>query len=127
MSASHANLRHGSALDTSAEMSHNKCYSVFVLAIELTLVAQEDLTDIAQYGRNAWGEEKTDIYVNEISSCFQRIRNHPYLNPASPESDDVRMARVNRHIVFYSVTANNIVVNRILNDRSDHQSSIAMI
>jgi toxin ParE1/3/4 len=84
----------------------------------LSRLAEADLMDIATYTLNTWGEEQAIRYIDALEACCQQLVNKPQLGRAC---DHVRVGlrrmEHGRHVVFYRIDVEGILVSRILHQR----------
>ena len=81
-------------------------------------MAETDLLGIATYTLNTWGEEQTVSYIDGLESCCRQLVNNPQLGRACDQvRPGLRRLEYGRHVVFYRVEANGIVISRILHQR----------
>ena len=86
----------------------------------LSKEAQDDLKEIKNYSRIAWGDKQTKEYLSEIKSCLEKLVISPELGKTRDEIiDGLRSFGVGRHIIFYRLGKTEIEVARILNKRMD--------
>jgi toxin ParE1/3/4 len=45
----------------------------------LSVLAELDLADIADYTVDIWGEKQADLYLDDLLECFDRIAKMPGL------------------------------------------------
>lgn len=87
----------------------------------LTNRAVKDLSDIWNYTFDTWSEKQADKYYNEILKlCSGLVKNPEIGKRYSNLIEDLRGAKVNKHIIFFRKLENNIIeVERILYKRMD--------
>jgi toxin ParE1/3/4 len=82
--------------------------------------ARADIDDIWNYTVEQWGERQAEIYLRLLEAAVDAVVADPKVGPTC---DDVRPGyrkyRVGSHVLFYRVTANTVVVVRILHQRMD--------
>ncbi len=87
-------------------------------AYRLSRLAEADLMDIANYTLRTWGQDQAIRYVDDLEVCCQRLADNPELGRAC---DYVRpgLHRIEhgRHVLFYRLAADGILVSRILHQR----------
>ena len=88
------------------------------MALRYSVRAGRDLTLIAEYTRNRWGEDQVNRYLDDLEACCQRLAASPLMGRAC---DDIRpgLRRMEHgsHVIFYRVDAEGILVSRILHQR----------
>ncbi len=91
-----------------------------VAALRYSVRAGRDLTLIADYTWNRWGEDQVNRYMDDLEACCRQLAASPLMGRAC---DDIRpgLRRMEhgRHVIFYRVDAEGILVSRIL-----HQSML---
>jgi toxin ParE1/3/4 len=84
----------------------------------LTRRAENDLLDIGRYTVRTWGIEQCAHYVRELEACCQRLADNPSLGRSC---DRIRLgywrAEQGKHVIFYRIETDEIVVVRILHER----------
>ena len=88
---------------------------------QLTHRAVQDLSDIWNYTFDNWSEQQADTYHQQLVNAFEYIAANPN---QGRNYDGIRHDllgfKVNRHVVFYRVTSNELVeISRILHERMD--------
>jgi toxin ParE1/3/4 len=81
-------------------------------------VAESDLLGIATYTLNTWGQNQTVSYIDGLEACCRELARKPELgricNQVRP---GLRRMEYGRHVLFYRVEAEGIVISRILHQR----------
>ncbi len=82
--------------------------------------ARTDIDDIWNYTVEHWGERQAEIYIRLVKAAVEAVVKDPKVGRTC---DDVRLGYrrypVGSHVLFYRVTAEAIVVVRILHRRMD--------
>jgi len=69
---------------------------------EITLAAEADLREIAQYTIQQWGEEQAMQYASALTRTFQSIANSEVTSRTFSERlPQMRVTRCEHHYVFY--------------------------
>jgi toxin ParE1/3/4 len=69
---------------------------------ELTLEAEADVREIAQYTFEQWGKKQAMEYATALTHAFEAIGSGRAISRAFSERfPDVRMTRCEQHYVFY--------------------------
>jgi toxin ParE1/3/4 len=80
--------------------------------------AEFDLLEVGRYTLHRWGAFQTDIYLQKLVSCCQRLTVNPYLGRTC---DDVRptLRRMEqgKHVIFCIEEPGGILIFRILHRR----------
>jgi toxin ParE1/3/4 len=81
-------------------------------------MAETDLLGIATYTLKTWGQDQTVSYIDGLEACCRQLVNKPQLGRACDQvRPGLRRLEYGRHVVFYRVEANGIVISRILHQR----------
>ena len=74
--------------------------------------------DIAAYTVQEWGEDQAIRYIDGLESCCEQLANTPKLGrPCSSIRPGLRRIEHGRHVVFYRVEPDGVLVSRILHQR----------
>ena len=82
--------------------------------------AQDDLSDIWNFGAERWSEDQADAYGRDLARLFGTLARHPRIareRPGLPEG--VRVHPYRAHMIFYRVDGDGIEILRIGHGRSD--------
>jgi toxin ParE1/3/4 len=80
--------------------------------------AEADVFNIGAYTLQAWGEEQTLRYIDDLQKCCQMLADNPSLGRTCDEvRPGLRRMERGRHVVFYRECAGGILVSRILHQR----------
>jgi toxin ParE1/3/4 len=86
----------------------------------LTPAAERDLEVIWTYTFKQWGIEQADRYTDLLALAFSELADSP---KSAPACDHIRAGyrrrSVERHMIYYQITAYGIAVIRILHDRME--------
>lgn len=86
----------------------------------LTPAAERDLETIWTHTRQQWGVEQANRYIDILTAAFAELAQSPKTAPAC---DHIRLGyrrrSVERHMIYFRITAYGIAVVRILHDRMD--------
>lgn len=89
-------------------------------AYRLSILAELDLADIADYTTDVWGVEQAELYLDDLVKCFVRIAQMPGLGRASDSvHPGFRRIAQGKHVIFYQPGKDEIFISRIL-----HQSML---
>ncbi len=84
----------------------------------LSRLAEADLLDIANYTLRAWGQDQAIRYVDDLEACCRKLADNPELGRACDHvRPGLRRMEHARHVLFYRIAAEGIVVSRILHQR----------
>ena len=88
----------------------------------LSPAAESDLENIWRYTALRWSVEQANRYIDLMTRTFAELSEQP---KAAIACDDIRPGyrrrNVERHMIYFRVTAYGIAVFRILHDRMDGQ------
>jgi toxin ParE1/3/4 len=91
----------------------------------LTPAAEADLEAIWIYTARQWGVDQGNNYIDALISAFLRLAERPKTAPAC---DDIRAGyrrcRVERHMIYFRITAYGIAIIRVLHDRMEAQRNL---
>jgi len=82
--------------------------------------ARADLTAIGKYSEREWGIAQKKKYLDCIKQCLKSLAQNPALGM---HRDDIhqglRSHPVERHLIFYRESVNEIVIIRVLHQSMD--------
>ncbi|MET3107797.1 toxin ParE1/3/4 [Oxalobacteraceae bacterium GrIS 2.11] len=88
----------------------------------LTPAAERDLEAIWIYTLQHWDAGQADRYIDLLTSSFAKLAQSPR---SAPACDDLRPGyrcrNVERHRIYFRITAYGIAIIRILHDRMNAQ------
>jgi toxin ParE1/3/4 len=88
--------------------------------LRLTIRAEKDLTDIFSSVSNEFrffGEEAARRYCEGLKDELDQLARHPMNGRPEPSIDDrTRSQAFRRHIIFYEMDGDGIIVLRVLPD-----------
>lgn len=88
----------------------------------LSRKADDDLTQVYLYSFERFGEVQADTYTSELSACFRLLAEQPRLGRGRPgQPEDRRAFFHGSHIIAYRITPAGILIQRVLDARSDWQ------
>jgi toxin ParE1/3/4 len=86
----------------------------------LTPAAERDLEGIWTYTEQKWGADQADRYLDTMTGAFEELARAPEAAPAcSHIRAGYRRRRVERHMIYFHITAYGVAIVRILHDRMD--------
>jgi toxin ParE1/3/4 len=86
----------------------------------LSPAAKEDIDGIGVYSTVTWGEEQSDLYLKKVFAKFDKIVAKPALGRFYDHvRGGYRRVKVERHLIFYKITDQEIVIVRILHEKLD--------
>ena len=82
--------------------------------------AVADLRDIRRYTAKHWGPQQRDRYVARLQRALRSLRDYPERGRRRDELyAGCRSLPVEQHVVFYYLTDDEIVVDRVLHGNQD--------
>ncbi len=82
--------------------------------------ARRDLQDIWLYTHQQWGIAQAGNYLDALTTAFAELVDAPKSAPACDHiRSGYRRLRVERHVVYFRITAYGIHVVRVLHERMD--------
>ncbi len=88
----------------------------------LTPAAEQDLETIWTHTLQQWGAGQADRYTNMLTAAFAELAQSPKTATACDHiRPGYRRRSVERHMIYFRITAYGIAVVRILHDRMDVQ------
>lgn len=86
----------------------------------LTPAAERDLEIVWTYTAQRWGVAQANRYVDTIIAAFSELVQQPKIAPACDHvRTGYRRRSVERHMIYFRITAYGIAVIRVLHDRMD--------
>lgn len=80
--------------------------------------AEADLTGIVAFTLRTWGEVQAAEYLDQFESCLQALADNPRLGRACDYiRPGLRRFEHARHVVFYRLGSEGILISRILHAR----------
>jgi toxin ParE1/3/4 len=81
----------------------------------LSKLARLDLSEIADYTVDTWGEEQAVRYLDRLADCFERLASHPQMGRLCPQiRTGYRRMECEMHVVFYRTDSDGVIVGRVL-------------
>lgn len=91
-----------------------------MLSLKLSPQSLFDLEDIYKYTIEKWGLKQAEKYQDELYECMKRVSRNPNLGSIYYfRKGNYRKININRHLIFYTITAKDCVVMRILHEKMD--------
>jgi toxin ParE1/3/4 len=86
-----------------------------VASFTISRVAEADLTEIADYTLQRWGQAQAEKYLFEIEACCRTLAGNPLPGRAC-DAIRPRLRRMERgeHVVFYSIAPDGIFIVRVV-------------
>ena len=81
----------------------------------LSVLAELDLADIADYTTDVWGAKQAELYLDQLVDCFIRIAKTPELGRACNfVHPGFQRMEQGKHVVFYKPDDHGIFISKIL-------------
>ena len=82
--------------------------------------ARNDLIEIWTYTLNTWGEVQADHYLELVASAIRSLTSEPERGRGRDElRKGYRSVQVEHHVVFYTVSQNEVRIRRVLHEAMD--------
>jgi toxin ParE1/3/4 len=87
--------------------------------------AGREIDDIYEYGEKHYGDGPTRRYVERLTDRLNLLKDHPFIGTERREvRPPIRLMVHEAHNVFYDVTEEEVVVQRILHHSVDWQHEL---
>lgn len=91
----------------------------------LTPAAEGDLEAIWSYTARQWGLDQANRYIDILTSAFAQLAERPKKAPACGTiRPGYRRCSVERHMIYFRITAYGIAIIRVLHDRMEAQRNL---
>jgi len=91
-----------------------------LIRYELSLEADQDLSDIFDYTQTEFGQDQAIIYLRDLDDCFTTLLNHPESGRKRPEiREGLYSLASGSHVVFYRILADRLRIVRVLHGSRD--------
>lgn len=88
------------------------------LSVTFTPFARQDFNDILLYSLITWGPDQAIRYESQLDRSVLQIREHPEVGKHAPEvMPGCRRQRSGHHMIYYTVSDSDIIIQRILHER----------
>ena len=88
--------------------------------VRLHARAESDLIDIWAYSFEEWDDVQADKYLDEFNAAINSLAGNPYLGVRRDNvREGYRALFVNRHAVYYRLSATSVDVVRVLHGQMD--------
>lgn len=86
---------------------------------KLSRRADRDLVELYLYGAETFGRATALAYLDDLYSCFGRLAQNPRLGrPADATGAGLRRLEHRRHVVFYEIEREDVLIVAIVHERS---------
>jgi len=94
---------------------------------QLTPDAKASMMQIARYTQRTWGVKQRNSYMRLIDDCFHALVASPRQGKLRPEIHHaMRSHPVGKHVVFYMIQTNDIVIVNVLHERMDPDRNLRL-
>lgn len=84
----------------------------------LSRLAERDLNEIANYTRDRWGIRQAGRYMEELRTFCRQLAETPAIGrPCEAVRPGLRRMEGGRHVIFYRLHPDGIVISRILHQK----------
>ena len=91
-----------------------------MVPFKLSNEADQDLRGIYLYSYQEFGEDQADKYLLGLEKTFQMISDNPRIGRERPDIDHlVRCVEHGKHVIFYDLYEDHILIVRVLHGRMD--------
>ena len=88
--------------------------------------ALDDLDQIHDATREMWGLAQAEHYLSQLRAAVERVVQHPRSGRVyDVVATEYRAVRSGRHLIFYRLDFDTVVVVRILHDRMEIPSRLS--
>ena len=86
----------------------------------LTPAAERDLESIWVYTSQRWSIDQANRYIDMLTATFAELAQSPRTAPACDQiRPGYRRRRVERHMIYFRITAYGVAIVRVLHSRMD--------
>lgn len=88
--------------------------------LELSAKAAADIDDILDYTYARFGAAQAESHYDSLRRCFQMLRENPAIGRLrTAVQPPLRSHHHRKHIVFYDILEDHILIVRVLHERMD--------
>jgi toxin ParE1/3/4 len=88
--------------------------------VRLSKLANRDLREIYKYSARQFGVAQAETYYAGLWRCFRFLAEHPAVGRLRTElTPPARSHHYKRHVMFYDIAEDHILVVRVLHERMD--------
>ena len=93
---------------------------------KLTHAALDDISAIWEYTADRWSENQADIYYKMLIMSFEKITTMPTVYGHRYDEIDNKLYgyKAGRHIIFYRILLDGIIIIRVLHESMDVKSHL---
>ncbi|MGB6745967.1 MAG: type II toxin-antitoxin system RelE/ParE family toxin [Terracidiphilus sp.] len=86
--------------------------------VRISAEAERDIDQIAAYTTAEWGWRRADQYLAKFEEGFDLLAKNPSIGrPCESIRNGLRRFEISRHVVFYLIRTDGILVVRVLHQR----------
>lgn len=95
------------------------------MKIHIRSRARVDLKEIWHYSYKNWGIGKADAYMQDLESGINLIADNPHIGFLCDYiRSGYRQYNTNKHMIFYKIQEDKIVIVRILHESMDYKNKL---
>ena len=84
-------------------------------SLRFSSLAQDDIQAVLQHTYETWGEIKQIEYTAAFNRAFERLLVFPEVGRLRSEiGKDLRSIRVESHVIFYRITGEEVIIERVV-------------
>ena len=89
-----------------------------MLQVDVSFEAEEDIDQIAAHTTRTWGWRQTNHYLAKLEDGFNLLAQNPSVGrPCDSIRPGLRRFEIGKHVVFYFVEPDEILIVRILHQQ----------
>jgi toxin ParE1/3/4 len=89
-----------------------------VAQVRISVEAEADLDQIADYTTSTWGWRQTDQYLAKLEDSFDLLAQNPSIGrPCDSIRAGMRRLEIGKHVAFYLPVSDGVLVVRVLHQR----------
>ncbi|HEX4031927.1 MAG TPA: type II toxin-antitoxin system RelE/ParE family toxin [Terracidiphilus sp.] len=86
--------------------------------VRISAAAERDIDEIAAYSMAKWGWRQVDLYLAKIEDGIDLLASNPSIGRACESiRAGLRRFETGRHVIFYLIRTDGILVVRVLHQR----------
>lgn len=86
--------------------------------VQISAKAAEDIDRIVAYTINEWGWRQADLYLAKLEDGFDILAGNPSIGrQCNSIRAGLRRFEIGRHVVFYLIEPDGVMIARVLHDR----------
>lgn len=97
-----------------------------MLDVHKSQLAEKDLIDIWRYTETTWGEQQADFYLDQIEQHLVMLCKDVSIGKDCGHiREGYRSFKSGKHMIFYKVDANILMVVRVLHERMNIKAHLS--